>query len=167
MKKLLLLLLLFLVMGTFAFCESNKSENIPESVWKLDLGKTKIETLLKYDIPVILDFGADWCGPCKEFHPILVKANQKYKNTALIKYANVDNYEELSEKLNVSGIPCQFFWTKDGKPYRPSKAILEEIDFEFTYNKKGELLYTYHECGLSLEEIDMIIKDMITVKDKK
>ena len=56
------------------------------------------------NIPVMVDFYADWCGPCKMLTPKLINKQQELKNFKLLKI-NVDNHQELAEKYDVQGIP--------------------------------------------------------------
>ena len=60
--------------------------------------------VLQSEIPVIIDFYANWCGPCKKLSPDLEKACTDHKTFKLVKI-NVDNFTELSEKYQVSSIP--------------------------------------------------------------
>jgi thioredoxin 1 len=53
---------------------------------------------------VLVDFYADWCGPCKRLTPILEKKAEEHKNFKLLK-VNVDEFGELAEAHGVSGIP--------------------------------------------------------------
>ena len=66
------------------------------------------EEVLKCDVPVLVDFNANWCGPCKMLRPILdeiAKSSDDYKIVSI----NVDEEEELSEKYEVYSIPCLVF----------------------------------------------------------
>ena len=60
--------------------------------------------VLESEIPVIVDFYADWCTPCKKIGPELAKAWEDNKTFKLVKIC-VDNFQELSEKYKVSSIP--------------------------------------------------------------
>ncbi len=67
-----------------------------------DSGELK-EIIKNSETPVMVDFYADWCGPCKSLGPKL-EESAKEKNFTLVK-VNVDNHAELSEEYDVSGIP--------------------------------------------------------------
>ena len=60
--------------------------------------------VLKSQTPVIVDFYADWCGPCKKLTPVLEKKAQESGKFKVVK-VNIDDNEEIAEKYNVSSIP--------------------------------------------------------------
>ncbi len=62
------------------------------------------DVVLKSNIPVIIDFYADWCGPCKRLGPVLEEKAKTLKKFLLVK-VNVDENPDLSEKYNVGSIP--------------------------------------------------------------
>lgn len=70
----------------------------------IDVNKDNFETeVLKSENKVLVDFNADWCGPCRMLRPIL----ESIKNDNIkIASINIDNEEELASKYNVSSIPC-------------------------------------------------------------
>lgn len=65
------------------------------------------EKVLNSELPVVVDCYADWCGPCKKLFPMLKKAYTEQKNFRLIKI-NIDENQQLAEKLNISSIPAVF-----------------------------------------------------------
>ena len=67
----------------------------------------------KCSIPVLIDFYADWCAPCRKAAPFLESKANELKTFKLVK-VNVDNHPELSEKFKVGGIPYLVL-VKDGK----------------------------------------------------
>ena len=65
------------------------------------------ESVLKTDKTVILDFYADWCGPCRMLAPVLEKIAAERDDVAVAK-ANVDDYPELAQAYGVTSIPALF-----------------------------------------------------------
>ena len=61
--------------------------------------------VLKADGKVLVDFNADWCGPCQMMKPILAEFAEKNTNVKVIG-VNIDNNRELAMEYGVSGIPC-------------------------------------------------------------
>lgn len=152
-KKIIFVCLL-LVLSISLFADTKA---LPESVSKLDIDKCKIEDLLKYNVPVIVDFGADWCGPCKAFHPTLEKMHEKYKGKIIIKYVDIDKHSNLLKGLPVQAVPTQMFWTKDGKPFIPK----DRNDFlKFKDRKTKAVKYTYHVGGMKTNTFESVIKEM-------
>jgi thioredoxin 1 len=62
------------------------------------------------EVPVIVDFHAEWCGPCKKLGSIL-KEEIKNKQVLVLK-VNVDDYQDIAEKYDVSGIPHVILFVK-------------------------------------------------------
>ncbi|MFI3167927.1 MAG: thioredoxin [Bacillota bacterium] len=65
-------------------------------------------------VPVLVDFYADWCGPCKMIAPILEDVDKQLDGKAVICKVNVDNQPELAQKFNVMSIPTLVLY-KNGK----------------------------------------------------
>jgi thioredoxin len=83
--------------------------------------------------PVIIDFYADWCGPCKRLAPHLEQALVDYKGKIEIYKVNVDKEKALAQKFNVRSIPLLLFFPAKGKPeqvlgFRPKEEIYKLID---------------------------------------
>ncbi|MBQ3782412.1 MAG: thioredoxin [Lachnospiraceae bacterium] len=66
------------------------------------------------DIPVMIDFYADWCGPCKMMSPIVNQMADKYDGKVKIGKVNVDQNPELAGRFGIMSIPS-FLFIKDGK----------------------------------------------------
>lgn len=63
------------------------------------------EEVLKSEIPVLVDFWATWCGPCKMIAPVLTEIAEEYKDRIKICKVNVDEQRNLAVKYRVSSIP--------------------------------------------------------------
>ena len=84
--------------------------------------------VLKSDKPVLLDFWASWCGPCKMLSPIISQIAEKYEGKVKVGKVNVDDEPELANAFQVSSIPMVAVM-KNGKlvnasvGYRPIEQI--------------------------------------------
>jgi thioredoxin len=70
--------------------------------------------LLNQNKPILLDFYADWCGPCQSLLPTVEKLSKDYEGKIEIQKVNVDQNSELAAKFEVRSIPALFF-IKDSK----------------------------------------------------
>ena len=66
---------------------------------------TRFDELLKGDKPVVCDFYATWCGPCKMLAPVMEGAAEKYSDKAVFVKVDVDNNFELAARYNITSIP--------------------------------------------------------------
>ena len=68
------------------------------------------ELVIKSEIPVLLDFWAPWCGPCKMLSPIVDELAQEYEGKWLIAKVNVDDCSEVPMKYGIRNIPNLLFF---------------------------------------------------------
>lgn len=99
----------------------------------IDTTTEKFEAdVLKSDKPVIVDFWAEWCGPCRMVAPVLEELANEYRDKIVVAKVNVDNEPTLAEQYNVTGIPLLGIF-KNGEMVkqlvgaRPKAAIVSEL----------------------------------------
>lgn len=98
----------------------------------LTLTKENFETeALKSDIPVLVDFWADWCGPCRMFSPIVDEFAEENEGKVKVGKVNVDEQPELAGQYGVMSIPTAILF-RDGEIAATlvglqSKSALEEL----------------------------------------
>lgn len=71
--------------------------------------KQELNALTESNKPILLDFYADWCGPCQTLLPIINDLSAEYKDKAEIVKINVDENQELAMQFQVRSIPALFF----------------------------------------------------------
>ncbi len=117
--------------------------------------------LAEYGLPVIADYGADSCIPCKEMAPVLKTMNREMYGKAFIKFVDVWKYGEAAANVPVQIIPTQVFFNADGSPFVPSNELAAEIEFiMYSDRESNEHAFTVHQGGLTEEQMRKILKEM-------
>jgi thioredoxin 1 len=85
------------------------------NIMALDVNDVNFDDLvIKSDKPVMVDFWAEWCGPCRMVAPIMEEISHEYEGKALIFKCDVDSSPEVAAKYSIRNIPTVLFF-KDGK----------------------------------------------------
>ncbi|GAA5343644.1 MAG: thioredoxin [Anaerolineaceae bacterium] len=83
------------------------------------------KTVLESPVPVIVDFWAPWCGPCRMVAPILEKIAKEYADKLIVAKVNTDENQQWASKYNVEGIPTMLM-IADGKVVHRQVGALPE-----------------------------------------
>ena len=76
--------------------------------------------------PAIIDFGATWCGPCKQMEPIIEQIAREYKGKVYVYKVDVDKEKELASLFRVQNVPTLLFIPMEGQPIRSVGAVSRE-----------------------------------------
>mgnify|MGYP001021836445 CR=1 FL=1 len=176
LKVIIPICLILIVAGIWIFKNVNKgsdpildlpedkgSENLvtPKNQEDFVLEATSIDldALKEYKLPIIIDFGADSCIPCKKMAPVLKTLNAEMQGKAIIKFVDVWKNEEAAKDFPIQVIPTQVFINADGKPYVPSDDMKIKFDM-YNYKDTGKPAFTVHQGGLTEVQMRAIIADM-------
>ena len=95
-----------------------------DKVW--DFEKSPKEFIFKGKTPAIVDFYADWCGPCRKVGPIMEKLAEEYDGKLLIYKVNTQNEGDLAKAFQIRSIPSVLFIPMEGQPMMQVGALPEE-----------------------------------------
>ncbi len=87
------------------------------------------DEVLKSDLPVLLDFWADWCGPCKMIAPILEQIAEQYQGKLRVAKLNIDENPKTPQHYGVRGIPTLMLF-KDGEVEATKVGALSKSQLE-------------------------------------
>ena len=85
--------------------------------------------VLKSDVPVVVDFYADWCGPCKRMEPILSKVSEEYAGKVKVVKLNSDDNQQVAVNYQVRGLPTLILF-KGGKEVDRKLGLQSEQDLK-------------------------------------
>jgi thioredoxin 1 len=170
--KITIIILIIIAIGTIWFVKNsdqqitkgdsianNANTEIIEDFALHVTDKLDIEHLKSYGLPIIIDFGADSCIPCKEMAPVLEKLNEELQGKAIIRFVDVWQYQELSEEYPISVIPTQVLFDKSGNPYVPKDLESSQMNM-YSLKDTNEHVFTTHEGGMTEEMMIEVLKEM-------
>ena len=138
---------------------ANETEEKVNTDFVLAASEINLDKLKLYKLPIIIDFGADSCIPCKEMAPVLKKLNEEWQGKVIVKFVDVWKYPDASADFPVQVIPTQFFFDGQGNPYVPSDPEGMQM-IMYSLKDTQEHVYTAHQGGLTEEQIRAVFKEM-------
>ena len=133
MKKNILIALAIIAACITANAQESKTESkvkhltykeFLKQVW--DFEKDPNTFNYKGKLPAVIDFYADWCGPCRRVAPIMEKMAEEYDGKLLVYKVNVDQERQLASTFQVKSIPMVLFIPMEGQPMMQVGALPEE-----------------------------------------
>ncbi len=159
-KILIPIAMVAIVVGIWFF-QSGDTMEAGEGDFVLNVTDLDVEGMMEQKLPIIIDFGADACEPCKAMAPVLVTVNEQMQGKAFIKFVDVWKNPQAADGYPIQLIPTQLFINADGTPYIPSEEVYNINGFTmYGNNETGEHYYTVHEGALTEDQMNMILADM-------
>ena len=133
MKKSILIAMAVMVFGLTVNAQEEKKESkvqhltykeFLKKVW--DFEKSPNTFVYNGKLPAIVDFYADWCGPCRRVAPIMEKLAEEYDGKLLIYKVNTQNETGLANAFQIRSIPTVLFIPMEGQPMMQVGALPEE-----------------------------------------
>lgn len=91
------------------------------------------QEIIRGETPVLVDFYADWCNPCKIMNPTLKSIKKQFGDNIKVLKINIDNNEKVAGKFQVKGIPT-FILFKEGEIKWRKSGVIDEKEFIGTIN---------------------------------
>lgn len=136
MKNLILILFVITAVITGTACnretkstvKDTKMEHLTAAAFKEKVFNYEKEKEWKFtgDKPVIIDFYADWCGPCKMVAPVLEELSKEYDGKIQIYKVDTEKEQELASVFGIQSIPSILFIPMSGKPQMSVGALPKE-----------------------------------------
>ena len=136
MRKIILIAMVILATACSANAQEKKEESkvkhltyneFLSKVWNFKSNPNTFE--YKGKLPAVIDFYADWCGPCRRVAPIMEKLAEEYDGKLLVYKVNTDQERGLASAFQVKSIPMVLFVPMEGQPMM-SVGAMQEQDYK-------------------------------------
>ncbi|MCL4416473.1 MAG: thioredoxin family protein [Actinobacteria bacterium] len=145
--------------STSATSATNETQKTANADFSLAASEIDLKKLKLYGLPIIIDFGADECIPCKEMAPVLKKLNAEWQGKVIVKFVDVWKYPNAAVDFPLQVIPSQFFFDGQGNPYVPIDPEGMQM-IMYSLKDTQEHVYTAHQGGMTEDQIRAVFKEM-------
>jgi thioredoxin 1 len=114
--------------GRFGDSESGSVVNLTNETFKKNVFNYEINRDWNFEgkLPVIVDFYATWCGPCKQLSPRLEKLAEEYKGKLIVYKVDTDAERQLAQSMGITSLPTLLFIPVNGEPSQTVGALPTE-----------------------------------------
>ena len=105
--------------------------------WVTDVGEADFQTAVldrSREVPVVVDFWAPWCGPCRQLTPVIDRIADQFAGKAKVGKVNVDENQELAVKYDVATIPRVMIFKGSDKPVFQHVGTISDADLAKVIN---------------------------------
>ncbi len=133
------MLFVCVAVGCIGGVQSSKAEEVVATATTVNLTKAEfLQKVVNYeeestawnylgDKPALIDFYADWCGPCRSIAPVLEELAAEYGDSIVIYKINTDKEPELASMFGVTSLPTLLFVPMEGDPQMATGALPKEV----------------------------------------
>lgn len=107
-----------------AYVKNLDYKTFVKKVWDIETYQDSV--VYQGKLPCVIDFYADWCGPCRKVAPIMEEIAKEYDGKLIVYKVNVDNERKLATIFKIQSIPTIFFFPKDGQPLSQVGGLSKE-----------------------------------------
>lgn len=141
-------------------------QNLPDNLKGADFSFEQtvgidMEKLVPYGLPILIDYGSQGCGPCRQMAPALKQIHNEYIGRVFVKYIDVWKYPQEVKNIPLQVIPTQFFFYADGTPLVPSRELADKIEFSmYSERDTNKHIFTVHQGILTADELRYVLTEM-------
>lgn len=118
-----------------------------------------LDELKSHGLPILINFGVDYCPNCKKMAPDLDELNNELQGKAIILFVDIGKNQSFASGYPIRLIPTQLLITNDGKPYVPSDSLSVGIQM-YSSQETDEHVLTTHEGLLDKKTMLTMLKEM-------